>query len=195
MYRRAYTHMLTNLNHSSLPHFHCSLPSLLINASSKFQSSTLLPFQKDNQPNKLQTFPQINNLLYRRFQYTKKNSIWLFYKWQNVFFPPSKHCLHSNNKTSSHLPLPGNNYSSSLNAIFNLHSSHPLVARIHTLSIALTSLKIITTFIWYPGHIGITGNESVETAAKAATRLPKIQPRLLPIKSDLTDIPVDETLT
>jgi len=75
---------------------------------------------------------------------------------------------------------------SSLSAIFNTSSTHPLVNRIHTLVLTLTSIPVRITFVWVPSHRGIRGNENIDAATKSAAHLPRIQPYILPTKSDHT---------
>ena len=43
-------------------------------------------------------------------------------------------------------------------------------------------MNIVT---WVPSHRDIQGNKSVDSAAKAATNLPRIKPSFLPTESDL----------
>jgi len=58
-------------------------------------------------------------------------------------------------------------------AISNVHSTHPLVTRIHTLLTTLLSIPLSIKFMWVPSHKGIQGNESVDSAAKTATNFPE----------------------
>jgi hypothetical protein len=54
---------------------------------------------------------------------------------------------------------------SSIQAITNMYSKNPLVQRIHEL---LANTKNSYLLCWIPSHIGIRGNETVETMAKAS---------------------------
>jgi len=58
---------------------------------------------------------------------------------------------------------------SALAAISDIHFTHPLVSRIHTLLSTLISTSYTVTFVWVPSHRGIPSNEKVAAAAKAAT--------------------------
>jgi len=75
---------------------------------------------------------------------------------------------------------------SSLQAIQNIHSDHPLVQRVHLLLHTLTNTLEEITFIWIPSHIGIEGNERIDQAAKQALTFQKAVKHLAPTQSDLT---------
>jgi len=74
---------------------------------------------------------------------------------------------------------------SALTAVANVHSTHPLVTRIRTMFNPLPSASLTVSFVWVLSHRGIPGNENVDSAAKDATTLPRINPRILPTKADL----------
>lgn len=63
---------------------------------------------------------------------------------------------------------------SSLQAIADTHSTQPIVQRILLVMHALSISNIHITLLWTPSHIGLAGNDAVDVAAKAATKLPKI---------------------
>jgi len=65
---------------------------------------------------------------------------------------------------------------SSLSAISDTSSTHPLVNRIHTLLSTLTSIPFRITSIWAPSHRGVRGNENIDAAAKSAAHLPASNP-------------------
>ena len=73
----------------------------------------------------------------------------------------------------------------SLMAMQDPYSTYPLVQCILTLLSVhpLPCRNII--FIWTLGHIGLTGNEVVDKAAKQASRQPRVNPRSHPTASDL----------
>jgi len=52
---------------------------------------------------------------------------------------------------------------SALTALSNSHTPHPIVSRIQIL---LASLAQDIIFIWIPRHMGIQGNETVDSLAK-----------------------------
>ena len=74
---------------------------------------------------------------------------------------------------------------SSLNAFQNPYSTHPLTQRILLTLHSLSSADIHIVFVWIPAHIGIKGNESVDRAAKLATKFPKIT---FPSKATSSDL-------
>jgi ribonuclease HI len=63
-------------------------------------------------------------------------------------------------------------YTDSLSSLQSLtstdHTSHPIVFRILSLLDKLSSLGFSILFCWVPSHVGITGNERVDKAAKSA---------------------------
>jgi len=75
---------------------------------------------------------------------------------------------------------------SSLQAIQNIHSDHPLAQSIHILLHTLTNSPKEIIFIWIPSHIGIKGNERIDQAAKLALTFPKVAKHLAATQSDLT---------
>jgi len=68
---------------------------------------------------------------------------------------------------------------SALTAISDVHSTHSLVSRIHTLLSTFLSTSYTVTFIWVPSHRGIPSNEKVDAATKAATSLSRINSQIL----------------
>ena len=73
---------------------------------------------------------------------------------------------------------------SSLYAISDLHSSHPIVQRILLIQHAISLSNMSLTLVWTPSHIGLTRNDMVDSADKPARKLPKI--------TDATSIPHSE---
>lgn len=73
---------------------------------------------------------------------------------------------------------------SSLQAITDPYSSHPLVQRILLLHHSIASSNISIVFLWAPGHVGLAKGDIVDKAAKRATKLPKINCTLRPPASD-----------
>ncbi len=61
---------------------------------------------------------------------------------------------------------------SSLQALQNLWSNHPLVRRVLDLHSLLCRLNKNVVFCWLPSHVGIRGNEAADRAAKEALTLP-----------------------
>ena len=61
---------------------------------------------------------------------------------------------------------------SSLQALQNLWSNHPLVCRVLNLHSLLCRLNKNIVFCWLPSHVGIRGNEAADRAAKEALTLP-----------------------
>ena len=55
---------------------------------------------------------------------------------------------------------------SSLQAIDDIYSTHPLVVKIHYLLLHLREIGKNILFCWVPGHVGIRGNVQADTAAK-----------------------------
>jgi len=70
-------------------------------------------------------------------------------------------------------------------AVANVHSTHPLVTRIHTMLTTHPFASLTVLFVWVPSHRGIPGNENVNSGAEVATILPCINSQILPTKSDL----------
>ena len=57
---------------------------------------------------------------------------------------------------------------SALKVIQTFNCAHPLVQKIQSLLLRLTSAGGGVRFVWIPGHVGIIGNERADAAAKAA---------------------------
>ena len=57
---------------------------------------------------------------------------------------------------------------SSLLSIQNIFTDHPIVQNIHKILYDLQNLNFIIQFAYVPSHIGIHGNEIVDTLAKSA---------------------------
>jgi hypothetical protein len=60
---------------------------------------------------------------------------------------------------------------SCLQAILNRHYHHPIILEILEKCHLLITRNKIITFCWVPSHVGITGNEKADAAAKAALQL------------------------
>jgi len=73
---------------------------------------------------------------------------------------------------------------SSLQAITDPYSSHPLIQRILMLHHTIASNNISIIFLWSPGHIGLAKADIVDKAAKRATKLPKVNNSIRPPASD-----------
>jgi hypothetical protein len=69
---------------------------------------------------------------------------------------------------------------SSLQAISSYSPTHPLVQEIQCILLSLSKKGINVKFIWVPGHVGITGNERADAAAKEALNGGDISRTLLP---------------
>jgi len=74
---------------------------------------------------------------------------------------------------------------STLIAVANVHSPHPLVTRIHTMLTTLPSTSLTISFVWVSSHRGIPSNENGDSGAKVDTIFPSINSQILPTKSDL----------
>ena len=77
---------------------------------------------------------------------------------------------------------------SALQELINPYSSHPIVQRILTIHQALINNNTRIDFIWVPAHSGITGNESVDAAARNATTQQETIYYKIPSKDILTSI-------
>ena len=85
------------------------------------------------------------------------------------------HCLeHITHTTPSPKYLILSDSLSSLLSLQNMFTSHPLVQRILLLLNICHTLHISVSFLWIPSHIGITGNELVDSAAKNASHLRRV---------------------
>ena len=58
---------------------------------------------------------------------------------------------------------------SSLTSLKNLYSKNPIIQRIQLLLHACISSNILIQFLWIPSHSNISGNDTVDSAAKSAT--------------------------
>ena len=75
-----------------------------------------------------------------------------------------RHIQHSKEKSSLML----SDSFSSLQAISNLKSDHPILIKILELQMELTKEGREIVFIWVPGHVDIRGNSAADSAAKDA---------------------------
>ena len=73
----------------------------------------------------------------------------------------------------------------SLQILMDHQSPNPIVQRILLILHTLFLNKKQITFIWIPAHIGENLSDTVDLAAKQATRLRKITRKLLPISKDI----------
>jgi ribonuclease HI len=69
---------------------------------------------------------------------------------------------------------------SALQSISVYSPGHPIVQDIQSTLLSLSKKGTTIRFAWIPGHVGITGNEKADAAAKDALRSPDTEVPLLP---------------